>query len=145
MKQINIFDTYLYCAFIIMLCPIKSITIPTASDFSTKKPNHCPSITVYIHGSHGFREFFDNNFGFFIKNMNLLLFNSKHGLHKAQDIGDQYHYTILAKELGHIAPENFSLSHFYVFGWGGNNRPQVRKKQALTLYHDLQALTKSYH
>lgn len=90
-------------------------------------------ITIWLHGSKVGPNFFFHDF-----------FYHKSGMTSALDYHPRYHARNIAHYLCTADPENYSLEHFYFWGWSGSLSRKVRKDTAHDLYLDLLKLITHY-
>lgn len=71
---------------------------------------------------------------------------AKPGLSLARELPDNYYYHKLAKACHASDPHNFSMEHFYTFGWPSSvPNATVRKKHGIKLANQLNNLLAWYH
>ncbi len=66
------------------------------------------------------------------------------GLHRATSLSHKHRLLAVAKSLATVAPDQFPLEHFYVFGWSGDLSFDQREAAAKKLYEELKTLVTHY-
>lgn len=57
------------------------------------------------------------------------------GLHKVSDVNPLYYFSYMAKGIYNVAPDEFPLENFYLYGWSGKLDSIEREIAGTLLYH----------
>lgn len=90
-----------------------------------------PPVTVWVHGT-------TNNA--LIKKIHA----APLGMHRAQQLSNDYHLKTVAQQLTSLDPARFDFNHFYMFGWSGHLSFEARKQAARELYTALKKIRHEY-
>jgi hypothetical protein len=105
------------------------------SPLPQKHPEQTPSITVWIHGTRGF------------KPLDEFVHAAPPGsdLRPIASLDKKYNrFKNMAKTIAEADPTNYPFEHFYIFGWSGDLSFKVRQKAAEDLHQDLEKIVAVY-
>ncbi len=111
---------------------VRRVTIPRKSIKYAHEPS-LPPITIWVHGTRFFRRPLFHGF-----------FKSTPGLRLAKELAHDYYLYNVVHGLNQIAPQDFPLDTFYLFGWSGKLRATIREEAAEALYEGLKKLIADY-